>query len=356
LKGSWPIPTKATKPTSAAKTRPQATTIATQCPFSAGNAAGLIRVKARDPDPVLRFFAEMYRRQRTEADETVISRVGTVELTVKGGHRMQHIATRDAAPMAISGVTVEQVPFDAPWAWLAAGWRDLCSAPHIGFTYGAVFAALSAALVLGLMVTGLASLTLALAGGFLLVGPVAAVGLYETSRRLESGRRVELGDVLTSGLRGSSQLGFFGAILAFAYFVWLQLAFLLFMLFLGSRGLPPPSEFVPTLLFTPHGLGLLVTGSIVGGALALLVFAISVISVPLLMTRRLDAVTAIATSLAAVRLNPKPLALWAGLIAGFMALAIATVFVGLVIAFPLIGHASWHAFRALVSEQPNGYL
>ena len=91
--------------------------------------------------------------------------------------------------------------------------------------------------------------------------------------------------MIRAGLRAPGQLGFFGAILAFLYFVWLQLAFLLFMLFLGSRGLPPPSEFVPTLLFTPHGLGLLVAGTAVGSLLAATAFAISAISVPLLLTR-----------------------------------------------------------------------
>ena len=124
------------------------------------------------------------------------------------------------------------------------------------------------------------------------------------------------------------------------------------MLFLGDKPLPPASEFIPTLLFTPHGLGLLVSGTAIGGALAFLVFSISAISVPLLMTRRLDAVTAIGASVAAVKLNPKAMTLWAALIAGFMALGIATLFVGLVIAFPLIGHATWHACRDLVRDRP----
>jgi uncharacterized membrane protein len=179
------------------------------------------------------------------------------------------------------------------------------------------------------------------------------VGLYETSRRLEAGESLQLVQVLRRGLQAPGQLGFFGAILAFAYVAWLLLAFLLFF---GSKPLPPASEFVAALLFTAHGLGLLVTGTIVGGVLALLVFAISVISVPLLMTRRMDAVTAIAASLAAVLLNPKPMALWAGLIASFMVLGLASLFVGLVIAFPLIGHATWHAFRDLVREQSDSYL
>jgi uncharacterized membrane protein len=255
---------------------------------------------------------------------------------------------RDGPASAIAGVIVEQVPLDAPWSWLAAGWRDIWAIPRVSLTYGALFSLLSLGLTLGLHVTGLPSLVLALAGGFLLVGPLAAVGLYQASRHLEAGQRVDFGEVVRAGLNAPGQLGFFGAILAFLYCVWLQLAFLLFMLFLGTRGLPPPSEFVPTLLFTPNGLGLLVVGTVVGGILAMLAFAISVISVPLLLTRRADAVTAIATSLAAVALNPKPMALWAGLIAGFTAFGVATLYVGLIVAFPLIGHATWHAYRDLV--------
>jgi uncharacterized membrane protein len=267
---------------------------------------------------------------------------------------MQRIAARLAT--LSSGVRVEKVAFDAPWAWLTSGWRDMWRLPYISLGYGAVCALLSAALVCGLMVTGLASLALTLGGGFLLVGPMAAVGLYAASERLEVGQDVTIYDLLRAAVHGSGQLGFFGAILAFAYFVWLQVAFLLFMLFLGSKPLPPPSEFVPNLLFTVHGLGLLVTGTIVGGMLAMLVFTISVISVPLLMTRRIDAVTAMNASIRAVLVNPKPMALWACLIAGFMMLGIASLFIGLVVVFPLISHATWHAFRDLVHDAVDGYL
>ena len=266
---------------------------------------------------------------------------------------MQQIATKHSA--GLRGVTLKRVAFDAPWLWLAAGWRDLWRVPRIGLCYGTAFAAVSLALAVGLLATGLASLTMALAGGFLLIGPLAAVGLYATSQRLEAGQRVTMSELLKeTRLPAPGQLGFFGAILSFAYIVWLQSAFLLFMLFLGSRPLPPPSAFVPTLLFTPHGLGLLVTGTAVGGVLAALVFTISVISVPLLMTRRIDAVSAMAASVACVLLNPKPMALWAGLIAGIIVLGVAGLFAGLVIAFPLIGHATWHAFRQLVHDEPVG--
>src|SRR5262249_24628603 len=118
----------------------------------------------------------------------------------------------------------------------------------------------------------------------------------------------------------------------------------------GTNGLPAPSNFVSTLLFTARGLGLLVVGTTIGGILACLVFSISVVSVPLLMTRPFDVASAIAASFAVVVANPRPLLLWSGLIVAFTAMGIATLFVGLVIVFPLIGHATWHAFRALVAD------
>ena len=116
-----------------------------------------------------------------------------------------------------SGVRVRQVPFDAPWAWLAAGWRDMWTVPQISLAYGTLFAVLAAGLVLGLTVGGLESLILALGGGFLLIGPVAAVGLYEASRRLQDGERITFTAVLKSTLVAPGQLGFFGAILAFLF-------------------------------------------------------------------------------------------------------------------------------------------
>ena len=253
------------------------------------------------------------------------------------------------------GIAIRRVPFDAPWGWLAAGWRDLWTAPRISLGYGVFFALVAGGLTLGLTQIGWQSLMLPLGGGFLLVGPLAAVGLYEVSRRLERGETIGIRDVVMALRNAPGQVGFFGAILGFAFFVWIDLAFLLMMLFLGTSasGVPPVSDFVPTLLLTQPGLGLLIVGTIVGGILALIVYAISAISVPLLMTHQIDAVTAMSASIEAVLENPKPMALWAALIAGAMLFGFVTLFFGLVIAFPLIGHATWHAFRDLV-ERPDG--
>jgi uncharacterized membrane protein len=253
-----------------------------------------------------------------------------------------------------SGIAIRRIPFDAPWYWLAAGWRDLWTAPLISIGYGVLFALIALGLTVGLTEVGWQALMLPLAGGFLLVGPLAAVGLYEVSRRLERGETVGIQDVVTAMRNAPGQVRFFGAILGFAFFVWGNLAFTLLMLFLGTSGVPPLSEVVPTLLFTPQGLGLLMVGIAVGGILAVIVYAISAISVPLLMTREVDVVTAMLVSLEAVLENPQPMALWGTLIAGFILLGTATAFVGFVVAFPLIGHATWHAFRALVADTSVG--
>lgn len=265
-------------------------------------------------------------------------------MTVEGGRFGTSNVVSDTLPAP------RRVPFDAPWNWLAAGWRDLWRIPRISLTYGAATAAVVALLILGLARLEALSAALALAGGFLLVGPLLATGLYEASRRLARNQDVSLNDVAWSWLGARGQLGFFGALLMFAYLVWLQLAFLLLMLFLGGAGLPPPSAFMHALLFTPRGLGLLVVGTTVGAVLAALVFSISALAIPLLLVHRLDAVTAARASLAAVASNPKPMALWAALIVVIMAAGFATLLAGLVIAFPLVGHATWHAYADVYGE------
>ena len=257
------------------------------------------------------------------------------------------VSDTTASPMP----SVRQVGFDAPWGWLAAGWRDLWRVPQISLLYGAAFAVAAFVLLFGLTLFGWQSLVLSLAGGFMLVGPLLAVGLYEASRRLASGEPIRLKDVVLVGVRSPGQLAFLGVILMLAYYAWLQISFLLFMLFFGPVGLPPAQDFMATLLFTGRGLGLLVVGSTVGAAIATTIFIISAISVPLLMVERLDVVSAITASFRSVAQNPGAMALWAVLIAALIAIGVATAFVGLVITFPLVGHATWHAFEELVERQ-----
>ena len=244
---------------------------------------------------------------------------------------------------------IRNVPMAAPYRWLAAGWRDLWQHPGVSLAYGAIFAAIGLVLALGLPRAGLQSLIIVLAGGFVLMGPMLAAGLYDKSRRLAAGEPVSFMDTLRSGF-GSGQLPYMGLFLMLIYFAWVQIAFLLFMLFFGPQPMPPLETFLADLVSTPRGPGLLVVGGAIGLALAVSVFAISAVGVPLLMVERIDVVTAALTRIAACRENPKPMALWAVLIGGAMLFGFATVFVGLVVMFPLIGHATWHAFNDLIER------
>lgn len=244
--------------------------------------------------------------------------------------------------------TLRRVPFDRPWDWLSAGWRDLWTAPSVGLFYGAVATGLGLLLSVALALTGLESLIPVAAGGFLLVGPLLAVGLYEASRCLAAGNAPSIGGTLTAAFGAAGRLSLLAAILLVFYLVWIRVAVLLVALFLGTAGLPPARELLPTLLLTPHGLALLVVGTAVGAVFATLVFAVTAISLPMLMERRIDAFTAMAMSARAVLMSPQAMALWAALIAGLIVLGIATLGAGLIFAFPLIGHATWHAFRDLM--------
>lgn len=248
----------------------------------------------------------------------------------------------------IDGIHLRHVSIEAPWLWLGNGWRDLWRIPAISLTYGLVFAVIVVGILVGVVHNDWQAVTPALGGGILLIGPMLAVGLYEASRRLESGEAIDARDVMLVGVRSPGQLALLGALLLAIYFAWVLVAVLLFSLFIGGAGMPPLEEFIPLLLFSNKGVMLLVTGTIIGALLAVTVFAVTAVSVPLLLERDIDVVTAVGTSLDAVARNPRAMALWAALIAGLMILGFVTLCVGLVIVFPLIGHATWHAFRDIV--------
>jgi uncharacterized membrane protein len=244
---------------------------------------------------------------------------------------------------------IRRMELDAPWRWLAAGWRDMTRVPGVSFSYGVAICAASWALTLFLVYFDLVWLFLPLAAGFTFIGPMLAVGLYEASRRLEAGLPVGIFQVAFVATRSPTQIAFLGLILMLFMLAWVRIATLLFALFFGQT-MPPLAKFVPMLLYTADGAAFLAIGTITGAALAFAVFAISAVSVPLLMARDSDAVTAIVISLRAVAENFWPMVVWAWLIAVLTAIGIATLFVGLVFTFPLIGHATWHAYRELVPD------
>lgn len=253
-------------------------------------------------------------------------------------------ATQNAATPRVRTIDTER-----PWAWLAAGWRDMCAAPLVSAFYGMLVVLSSFVLVAGLAMLEMHYLVLPLAAGFMLVGPVLAVGLYESSRLLERGEPVTPHAVLGAYHRNGAQIAGMGLVMMLALLAWVRVALLVFALFYSSAP-PALDQLVDRIFFSAETIPFLLTGTAVGAVIATAVFAISVVSLPMLLDRETDIFTAMATSAEAVRQNGRAMLVWAALIALFTAAGIATAFVGLAIAFPLIGHASWHCYRDLVGE------
>jgi uncharacterized membrane protein len=251
-------------------------------------------------------------------------------------------------PLAIHAPTM-----DDPWRWLGRGWTDLWRQPLLSLGYGATFVVIGLLITAGLRYAGLESMAPALAAGFTLLGPVLAIGLYEMSRRYETGESVSLNEVFAPHLPSPPQFAFLSFVLMFLFLLWMRLATLNYALFTHGD-YTPLAQFVSFALETEQGLTMIVVGTLVGGALAAFVYAISVISVPLLLRHDVDVLTAIWISFQTVIHHPGPMLLWAWLIAVLTAIGFATMFIGLIVVFPLIGHATWHAYRTIVTGERLG--
>jgi len=245
---------------------------------------------------------------------------------------------------------VRRIAPDRPWAWLQLGYRDLVASWRVSLAYGAILVGFSWALALILTGSGQFFMLLPLCAGFMIVGPLAAVGLYETSRRLESGEKPSLKAAFLAVRANPLQIAFMGALLLLIWLAWVRIAILLYALFFGQLN-PNLDNLVHTVFNSDISIPFLVTGTIFGGVLAAGTFALSVVSIPMLLDRQTNAFTAVATSLMAVRLNARPMLLWAFIIAFCSAVGIGLLFVGLAVALPLIGHASWHAYKDLVTAE-----
>ena len=245
---------------------------------------------------------------------------------------------------------IRTIDLDRPWAWLAAGWRDLQRAPAASLPYGAVYALVGCALTTWLWLEGVLYVSLPLASMFTLVGPLVAVGFYDVSRRLAAGEPASLAATATAWRDNPAQIALMGVALLLLALAWMRLAFLLFFLFFGLQPMAPDALVMVDTILSPEHLDFLLIGTAFGAVLAAIAFAISVVSMPLLLDRReANVMTAILTSLQAVQKNFWPMALWAWLVAMFIAVGLATAYIGLIVTLPLIGHASWHAYKDLVA-------
>lgn len=244
--------------------------------------------------------------------------------------------------------TLLPVSLAAPGRWLAAGWQDLRQIGAPSLFYGACFA--GAGWIMQEVFRHHYALFAGLATGFLLLGPFLALGLYDLSRRRERGEIPRLLPTLTAWRPNLANVGVFAAVLAVVLLIWARASLVVFALYFDAPELPTFAGIVRTVV-TFEQPAFAFAYFAVGGFFALFVFAISVVAVPLMVDRNTDAVTAALASLIACGRNPGPLLLWGATIALLVAVGFATFFVGLIPIMPLIGHATWHAYRDLIAPE-----
>lgn len=239
------------------------------------------------------------------------------------------------------------LPISAPLGWLAAGWRDLWTQPGPSLAYGAGIFLISVVLIWLMFAAGRDYILFPALAGFLVIGPLLAVGLYEKSRRIEAGEPTTLRRMLLVKARSGAQIFFAGAMLCMLLLLWNRAAVLIYALFFGVRPFPGLDNTVQILLTTPLGWGMLVTGTLIGGLFAAFAFAISAFSIPMLLHEPTDAASAMAKSMTLVWNNLRPMIAWGAIVLALFALSVATFLIGLIVVFPLVGHATWHAYRAI---------
>ena len=248
--------------------------------------------------------------------------------------------TRDTAPPAIE---LNRLHWRDPLRWLGLGARDFLRCPGIGLFYGGCFMVMGWALMK--VYEHAAAYVLALSAGFLLMGPFLCLGLYRVSQRLERGEPPKLGDSLRAWQTRTGTLAIFGFVLLVLEMLWGRAALVIFAV--SFDGMPDFKGSLGALL-DPENLGFIVAYLAVGGVFAGLIFAISVVAMPLILDRPVDAITAGLTSLRLVLAQPGVMLLWGALITLLVVIAMLPWFGGLLVVGPVLGHASWHAYRAAV--------
>ncbi len=255
--------------------------------------------------------------------------------------------SRAARPSARIG----KVTFEDLVEVIGAGLRDFRTAPKYGLFFGLLYAAAGWLLLALLWTFDLPFLAYPLAMGFALIAPFAVVGLYAVSEQLETGKPLSWSGVFGAiGRSAKRDLRWMALVTGFALVLWMDIAAFLFFAFMGFSSFGP--DLLTTIFTTPTGLVFLFLGNVVGALIALFVFSISVVSFPMLYDRDIDFVTAMVTSVRLVLASPGPMIAWCILIGLLTVVSLASVFVGLIVVLPVIGHATWHLYRRAIDAGP----
>ncbi len=259
--------------------------------------------------------------------------------------------TTENAPEPSRVPDIYTVTFTMLKSALKSGWSDFVAYPLFGLFFGGVY------VIGGLLIWYITSLTgdtywiMILGFGFPLIGPFLAVGLYEISRCREKGVTPTWGRLLSMAYRQKNrQFPSIIVVVVFIFMVWTFVGHMIFAVFMGLSTMTNVSTSYDVFL-TANGLTMLAVGSTVGAVLAGLIYAITVMGLPLLLDRELDFVTAMIVSFQTVLQSLPVMLIWGGLIAVTLGLAMLPFFLGLLIALPVLGHASWHLYRGALSPR-----
>ncbi|MFC3075686.1 DUF2189 domain-containing protein [Shinella pollutisoli] len=250
-------------------------------------------------------------------------------------------------PVPLAEQRRRNLPASAALGWLAAGWRDLWRNPLPSLAYGLLVFAVSLVVIWGLFRLEFDYILFPALAGFMVVGPLMAIGLYQKSRDLEEGRPVGLARMIFVSAESGGQVWYTGAILCLLMLVWMRAAVIIYALFVGLRPFPGLDGVVAMLVSTPEGWGLMLVGTAVGGLFAAFSFAISTFAIPMLLAERTDAFTAMGTSISLTFRNLPVMLAWGAIVLALFLLSLATGLLGLIVIFPLLGHGTWHSYRAI---------
>ena len=250
-------------------------------------------------------------------------------------------------PLPTSNRWIRSLSASDPFKWLAQGWRDLRIVPSLSIAYGTIIFLLSVGFVGGLVALGWDYILFPAFAGFMVIGPILAVGLYEKSRRIEAGETLRWRDIFLVQPRSGGQIIFTGVLLSLLMMVWMRAAVIIYALFFGLLPFPGLNHIARMLLATGEGHAMLIVGTAIGGLFAAFSFAISAFSIPMLLDEPVDALTAMGSSMALVWNNLRVLLVWATIVLVLFVMSLASGMIGLIVVYPLLGHATWHAYRAV---------
>jgi len=255
-------------------------------------------------------------------------------------------------PVAPPKLAVKVATWEDLAAAIRAGARDLRERPALSLFFGIVYAAIGIVLFLGFTVLDQFWIVLAAGAGFPLVAPFLAAGLYEISRTQMNGERVPASAIfLVVFNQRRREFGWMAFVMLFVFWIWAYQTRIMLAIFLQNHQIHTLEKLLAAVFTTGDGIAFLVTGSIVGAIIATILFSLTVISMPLLLEKDVDFITAMITSVKSVQQSPVVMLCWGASVGALTFISIAPALIGVIFVFPLLGHISWHLYRQLVSEE-----